>query len=66
MQAGKKGEADAKFAESMKAHAQVLKLWNITLGSKHHKTADAMHKLAWHYHRNKFYDIAMYAFYYLP
>ncbi|KAL4936544.1 hypothetical protein BDV06DRAFT_91444 [Aspergillus oleicola] len=56
---GKKEDAEAKLAESMRVHVKVLKLWTITLGARHHKTADAMHKVGWHFHRRQEYSKAM-------
>lgn len=50
-QDGEKSKAESKFIEAMDSHAQSLKLWTITLGSRHHKTGDALHKVAWHAHR---------------
>jgi hypothetical protein len=52
-------KAVAKFEEAMETHSQALKLYNITLGPKHHKTADALHKCAWHLHRKRSYQAAM-------
>jgi hypothetical protein len=57
-QEGKKDEAKAKLATAMTTHAKVLRLWTITLGSKHHKTADAMHKVGWHLHQRQEYSKA--------
>lgn len=51
--------AQAKLSEAMNIHAKVWNLWNITLGVGHHKSADAMHKLGWHFHRIKEYTQAV-------
>lgn len=56
---GEKEQAEAKLSEAMTIHAKVLDLWSITLGVKHHKSADAMHKLGWHFHRIKKYKKAV-------
>lgn len=56
---GEKDSALAKLSEAMTIHAKVSNLWNITLGVTHHKSADAMHKLGWHFHRLKEYTQAM-------
>jgi len=56
---GKKEQADAKLSEAMSIHAKVWNFWNITLGVTHHKSADAMHKLGWHFHRIKEYTEAI-------
>ena len=56
---GQKSEAAAKFDEAMETHIHVRKLWEITLGSTHHKTADVIHKVGWHYHRKRQYATAM-------
>ncbi|KAJ5160567.1 uncharacterized protein N7482_007571 [Penicillium canariense] len=56
---GDKEKAEAKLAEAMDIHVKVLKLWTITLGARHHKTADAMYKVGWHFHRRQEYPKAM-------
>ena len=43
--------AEAKYSEAYDTHAQVLRNWQSALGMTHHKTADAYHKVGWHYHR---------------
>ncbi|KAK9769980.1 putative NB-ARC domain-containing protein [Seiridium cardinale] len=56
--AGNKNEAESKYAEAMEIHVKVLSLWTITLGARHHKTADAAHKVGWHLHRMNEYQRA--------
>lgn len=56
---GQKAEAEGKFAEALEAHAQSLKLYTITLGHRHHKTADALYKVGWHLHRKNEYAAAL-------
>ena len=58
-QNGEKDKAEAKLTEAMTIHVKVFRLWTITLGARHHKTADAMHKLGWHLHRRKEYTQAL-------
>ncbi|KAI1362814.1 hypothetical protein F5Y08DRAFT_354917 [Xylaria arbuscula] len=59
---GFKEKAEAKFSEAMELHGKVLHLWTITLGARHHKTADATHKVGWHLHRINEYDKALIMF----
>lgn len=58
-QEGKKAEAELNFVEAMKSQAQVLKLWKIILGERHHKTGDAPHKVGWHLHHKNEYNLAL-------
>lgn len=55
---GDQKAAEMKFQEAMEYHFKVVRLWTITLGGKHHKTADAMHKAGWHLHRRQEYGKA--------
>jgi hypothetical protein len=59
MESGQKEGAAIKFAEAAETHTQAFKLYNITLGPRHHKTADALHKIGWHLHRNREYAAAL-------
>jgi hypothetical protein len=57
--AEKTEEAENKFQEAFETHSQSLCLYQATLGPTHHKTADAFHKIACHYHRRREYEKAM-------
>jgi hypothetical protein len=63
---GRNDEATASFEESEKAHLQALKLFQATLGEKHHRVGDTWHKLACHMHRRRDYVGALYDSSYLP
>ncbi|KAI1391821.1 uncharacterized protein F4822DRAFT_106017 [Hypoxylon trugodes] len=56
---GKKKESEAKYEEAMETHLQSLKLYTLTIGPKHHRTADTYHKVGWHFHRRNNYDAAL-------
>lgn len=58
-EAGEKEKAVAKYKDALATHTQVVKLWETTLGPKHHKTGDAYHKIGWHLHRQKEYTAAL-------
>ncbi|KAK3365463.1 hypothetical protein B0T24DRAFT_669725 [Lasiosphaeria ovina] len=47
---GKK-ESEAKYKEAMETHLQSLKLYTLTIGPRHYRTADTYHKVGWHFHR---------------
>jgi hypothetical protein len=47
---GKKKESEARYKEAMETHLQSLKLYTLTIGPRHHRTADAFHKPGWHFH----------------
>lgn len=56
---GRCDEAIAVFEESEKAHLQALKLFQATLGERHHRVGDAWYKLACHMHRRRDYSRAL-------
>ena len=59
-QQGEKEESEAKHREAMETHLQSLKLYELTIGPRHHHTADACHKVAWHLHQRRQYVNALY------
>ncbi|KAI9668709.1 MAG: hypothetical protein M1817_005200 [Caeruleum heppii] len=48
-----------KLQEAYETHLQALRLYKATIGERHHKTADAYHKLGWHLHRRREYTSAL-------
>ena len=52
---GREQESNIKFDQAYATHNQTLDLFLKTLKDKHHKTADAYHKVAWHLHRRQDY-----------
>ncbi|KAK0611224.1 P-loop containing nucleoside triphosphate hydrolase protein [Immersiella caudata] len=50
-----KGDLDS----ASKTHSDALKIYQQTLGDKHHRTADLFHKVAWHHHSRKEYARAV-------
>ncbi|KAK4443298.1 protein SERAC1 [Podospora aff. communis PSN243] len=50
-----KGQLDKAF----KTHLDALKIYQQTLGDKHHRTADLFHKVAWHHHSRRQYAQAI-------
>ncbi|KAI1740720.1 TPR-like protein [Xylaria scruposa] len=47
---GRKKESETKYKEAMDTHLQSLKLYTLTIGQRHHRTADTYHKVGWHFH----------------
>lgn len=56
---GEKQKAEEIFAEAMKLHLQVKIMWTKVLGARHHRTADAIYKVGWHFHRLRNYPRSM-------
>ncbi|KXX77252.1 Protein SERAC1 [Madurella mycetomatis] len=50
-----RGEMDNAF----KTHSDALRIYRLSLGDKHHRTADLCHKVGWHHHARKEYAQAV-------
>ncbi|KAI1841737.1 hypothetical protein JX266_012105 [Neoarthrinium moseri] len=51
--------AQGEWEKAFRTHSHALKIYQHTLGDKHHRTADLCYKVGWHYHARKQYVEAM-------
>ncbi|EAQ85334.1 hypothetical protein CHGG_09348 [Chaetomium globosum CBS 148.51] len=51
--------ARGELNKAFKTHSDALKIYQTTLGDKHHRTADLCHKKGWHHHARKEYPQAI-------